>query len=81
MAGSLSAPVEQGKPRLLDQVRNVIRIKHYSIRTEEAYVDWRVRLRRRAKDPAFLFTMHYVYVLRSASDDGFYIGYSANLLD
>ena len=22
--------------------------------------------------------MHYVYVLRSASDDGFYIGYSAN---
>ena len=23
--------------------------------------------------------MHYVYVLRSASDDGFYIGYSANL--
>ena len=23
--------------------------------------------------------MHYVYVLRSTSDDGFYIGYSANL--
>ncbi len=23
--------------------------------------------------------MHYVYVLRSASGDGFYIGYSANL--
>ena len=23
--------------------------------------------------------MHYVYVLRSARDDGFYIGYSANL--
>jgi putative endonuclease len=23
--------------------------------------------------------MHYIYVLRSASDDGFYIGYSANL--
>jgi putative endonuclease len=23
--------------------------------------------------------MHYVYVLRSASDDGLYIGYSANL--
>ena len=23
--------------------------------------------------------MHYVYVLRSVSDDGFYIGYSANL--
>jgi integron integrase len=27
-------------PRLLDQVRDRIRLKHYSIRTEEAYVDW-----------------------------------------
>ena len=29
-----------GAPRLLDQVRSRIRVKHYSIRTEEAYVDW-----------------------------------------
>ena len=29
-----------GKPKLLDQVRNVIRRKHYSIRTEQAYIDW-----------------------------------------
>ena len=28
------------KPRLLDQVRNAIRIKHYSIRTEQSYIDW-----------------------------------------
>jgi integron integrase len=28
------------KPRLLDQVRALIRRKHYSIRTERAYVDW-----------------------------------------
>ncbi len=28
------------KPRLLDQVRDKIRFKHYSIRTEHAYVDW-----------------------------------------
>ena len=28
------------KPKLLDQVRAKIRIKHYSIRTEQAYVDW-----------------------------------------
>jgi len=27
-------------PRLLDQVRAKIRLKHYSIRTEQAYVDW-----------------------------------------
>jgi hypothetical protein len=26
--------------RLLDQVREVIRKKHYSIRTEQAYVQW-----------------------------------------
>jgi integron integrase len=26
--------------RLLDQVRGKIRVKHYSIRTEQAYVDW-----------------------------------------
>ncbi len=28
------------KPKLLDQVRTTIRRKHYSIRTEDAYVDW-----------------------------------------
>ncbi len=27
-------------PRLLDQVRAKIRLKHYSIRTEESYIDW-----------------------------------------
>src|SRR5262250_2718054 len=27
-------------PRLLDRVREAIRLKHYSIRTEQAYVDW-----------------------------------------
>lgn len=29
-----------GKPRLLDEVRHALRVKHYSIRTEEAYVQW-----------------------------------------
>lgn len=28
------------KPKLLDQVRQVIRIKHYSMRTEESYISW-----------------------------------------
>ena len=27
-------------PRLLDQMRDILRRKHYSIRTEDAYVDW-----------------------------------------
>src|SRR6266404_9964972 len=31
----------EGKPkRLLDQVRDVIRRKHYSLRTEQSYTDW-----------------------------------------
>src|SRR5437868_1820185 len=28
------------QPRLLDQLRDKIRLKHYSIRTEHVYVDW-----------------------------------------
>ncbi|MBE7550529.1 MAG: integron integrase [Anaerolineales bacterium] len=27
-------------PKLLDQVRYTLRVKHYSLRTEEAYLDW-----------------------------------------
>jgi len=30
----------QNSPKLLDQVRSLIRLKHYSIRTEETYVAW-----------------------------------------
>jgi hypothetical protein len=36
----LDAPSAGHKAKLLDQVRDVIRRKHYSIRTEQAYVDW-----------------------------------------
>jgi len=28
------------KPRLLDQMRDRIRVKHYSLRTENSYLDW-----------------------------------------
>ena len=31
---------EQHPKKLVDQVRDAIRLKHYSIRTEEAYVNW-----------------------------------------
>jgi integron integrase len=31
---------QKSEPKLLDQVRGKIRLKHYSIRTEQAYVDW-----------------------------------------
>ena len=28
------------KPRLIDQVRNVLRVHHYSVRTEDSYIQW-----------------------------------------
>ena len=34
------SPPAAARPRLLDQVRDVIRRKHYSYRTEDAYVFW-----------------------------------------
>ena len=37
--GSASKP-----KRLLDRIREIMRLKHYSIRTEEAYIGWMVRL-------------------------------------
>jgi integron integrase len=36
----LPSPQKPHKPKLLDQVRDVIRRKHYSIRTEQSYLDW-----------------------------------------
>ena len=28
------------KPKLIDQVRTVLRRNHYSLRTEQSYIDW-----------------------------------------
>ena len=39
ISDSLPAP-SGSKPRLLDQIKAVIRAKHYSRRTEEAYLHW-----------------------------------------
>jgi integrase len=36
---SLNPPIPQS-PKLLDQMRDTLRLKHYSKRTEEAYLDW-----------------------------------------
>ena len=40
MKNSLTLQANAGKAKLLDQVRRVIRFKHYSIRTEETYIQW-----------------------------------------
>src|SRR5262245_47551511 len=35
-----TGPLEPPRPRLLDRVRHAIRARHYSRRTEKAYVHW-----------------------------------------
>ena len=40
MSSLLSGGPQQSKPKLLDQVRQLMRLRHYSLRTEEAYVGW-----------------------------------------
>src|SRR2546422_2911343 len=36
----LAAVIPNPKLKLLDQVREVLRLRHYSIRTEQSYCDW-----------------------------------------
>jgi len=38
--GNLSMLTQNTPPKLLDQVRDRIRVKHYSIRTEKLYAQW-----------------------------------------
>jgi len=40
MSDLIKYPSTTAKPKLLAQVRTAIRTKHYSIRTEESYVNW-----------------------------------------
>jgi integron integrase len=61
------------KPRLLNQVRDRIRFKHYSLRTEQAYVDWikryiRFHDVRHPSDLGAAYVEHFLTHL--ATDDG-----------
>lgn len=40
MSSQLAPAAQQNKSKLLDQVRQLMRLRHYSLRTEEAYVGW-----------------------------------------
>jgi integron integrase len=40
MPSTLSDETESGKPKLLDEMRRSLRLKHYSYRTEKAYCEW-----------------------------------------
>jgi integron integrase len=39
-AGQLCSPSSASKPKLIDQVRDAIRMRHYSPKTEDSYVHW-----------------------------------------
>ena len=39
-AATISPPADAPKPKLLDQVRSAIRARHYSYKTEKAYIGW-----------------------------------------
>ncbi|WP_216360871.1 phage integrase N-terminal SAM-like domain-containing protein [Acidithiobacillus marinus] len=38
ITGTTNTPIRQ--PRLLEQVREALRLRHYSLRTEQAYAHW-----------------------------------------
>ena len=40
MQTDVTPQIQPKKPKLLDPVRENIRLKHYSIRTEQAYIHW-----------------------------------------
>ena len=61
-----------GKPPLLEQVRRCLRLKHYSIRTERAYVAWikRFILFHRKRHPSGVGTDEIRQFLSHLATDG-----------
>lgn len=72
--GSVEYPQapEVVKPKLLDEVRRRLRLKHYSIRTEKAYVGWIVRFIRfhRRMHPRGMGFVEVEAFLSSLATDG-----------
>ncbi|MES2236211.1 MAG: phage integrase N-terminal SAM-like domain-containing protein [Pseudomonadota bacterium] len=69
-------PVINSPPKLLDQVRDKLRVKHYSIRTESVYVDWIKRFirhfgkrRRRHEQPKISFRFIAMRSMPAAPQD------------
>ena len=67
-----SPPPDAPKPRLLDRVRQAIRARHYSRRTEEAYVAWirRYIVFHGKRHPAEMGTPEVTRFLTSLAVDG-----------
>src|SRR6266446_6068844 len=72
MTTSLSTGIPPGNPKLLDRVRDVIRRKHFSIRTEQTYTDWirRFILFHGKRHPAEMAEPEVTQLLTSLARDG-----------
>src|SRR2546426_4513071 len=67
-----TGPADSPKPRLLDRVREAVRARHYSRRTEEAYVAWirRYILFHGKRHPAEMGALEVTSFLTSLAVDG-----------
>jgi integron integrase len=72
MAPTIRIAISPGKPKLLDQVRDVIRRKHYSFRTERTYTDWirRFILFHHKRHPSEMAETEVTEFLTSLARDG-----------
>ena len=72
MAPTIPVAIFPGNPKLLDRVRDVIRRKHYSFRTEQAYVGWirRFILFHGKKHPSEMAEAEVTEFLTSLARDG-----------
>ena len=72
MALSLPGGIPAGNRKLLDQVRDVLRLKHYSLRTERTYCDWIERFIRfhQMRHPREMAETEVTQFLTSLARDG-----------
>ena len=72
MAPTIPVVVRPGNPKLLDRVRDVIRRKHYSFRTEQTYIDWirRFILFHRKRHPSEMAEAEVTEFLTSLAREG-----------
>ncbi len=72
MPVSLPTASSRGNPKLLDRVRDVLRRKHYSFRTEQTYTDWirRYILFHNKRHPAEMGEAEVTQFLTSLARDG-----------
>jgi hypothetical protein len=71
-SAAVNAPALPPKPKLLDQVRQAIRTRHYSYRTEKAYVHWikRFIFFHNKRHPAEMGEAEIARFLSSLASDG-----------